>query len=239
MNDTLKTLVAYYEEEKERLLQYIDDYKKEWEYELAHFHVQALFRVNRRLQTLYSLQDRQYDEKSRKQNSIRYLEERLQGESSDYMREAMSKEVLQKKQELEKLNLISDPVRDPPNADSFNDILNNLLERRIKGFTLFLSEEDKFKFDFFYKANALKVVLPYVKLHLKTDILSEESILVLQDIGFTFKSNKSKLVLSLGGDKENVVRELKWRLAKIVFELFYFHSFTGKSCILVREKAQR
>lgn len=236
MDDTLKTLIAYYEGEKERLLQMINDYTKEWEYEFAHFRAQALFQVNGKLQTLYSLQDRQHGEKSMKQNSIRYLEERIHAETSGYMREGLLKMLEQKKQELEKLNQVSEPVK---NDAAFNETLNNLLERKIEGFTLVLSQDDKFQFDFTYKTNVLKVVLPYVKRHLKAEMLSGENISVLRDIGFAYNSNMSRLLLVLAGDKTIITHELKWRLAKIVFELFYFPFFGGKSYISVREKAHR
>jgi hypothetical protein len=239
LDDTLKTLIAYYEKEKRHLRQFIDGYTKEWEYEFAHFHAQALFQVNRKLQTLYSLQDRRYDEKSTKQNSIRFLEERLQAESSDYLHEGLTKMLEQKKKELNKLNELSEPVNDPPNGGALNEALNNILERRIEGFALLLSQDDNLLFDFSYKARTLKVVLPYMKRHLKTEMLSDENILVLQDMGFKYNSNKSRLILLLNGEKAVIVHEIRWRLAKIVFELFYFPSFEGKSSLSIRDKASR
>jgi hypothetical protein len=237
LDDTLKTLIAYYEEEKKRLLQSINDYTKEWEYEYAHFHAQAVFQVNGKLQTLYSLQDRRHQEKSMKQNSLRYLEERIQAETSGYMQEGLLKILEQKKKELEKLNQVSEPVND--DSSVFGKVLNSLLERKIEGFTLFLSQEDNLQFDFAYKTNVLKVVLPYVKRHLKTEMLSDENVSVLQDIGFAYNSNMSRLLLFLTGDKNIITHEMKWRLAKIVFELFHFSSLEGKSCISMREKARR
>jgi hypothetical protein len=63
LDNKLKTLVDYYEEEKKRLLEIINGYTNEFEYEFAHFHAQALFQVNAKLQTLYSLQNRKHDEK--------------------------------------------------------------------------------------------------------------------------------------------------------------------------------
>ena len=239
MEDTLKTLIAHYEAESKRLHQFIDEYTKELDYQFAHFHAQALFQVNGILQTLYSLQDRRHGEKSRKQNGIRFLEERLQAEGAGYMREGLAKMLEQKKQELDKLNQVSEPVTCPPNGGAFHEALDNLLERRIKGFALFLSQEDKFLFDFSYRGQTLKVALPYVKRHLKTEMLSDENILVLRDMGFTYNSDNSRLSLSLRGDKTTIVHAIRWRVARIVFDLFYFPTFEGKSFLGIRGKTSR
>jgi hypothetical protein len=53
-------------------------------------------------------------------------------------------------------------------------------------------------------------------------------------MGFDYNKNKSRLTLCLQGSHESITCELKWRLAKIVFELFQFDSFAGKSCIEIK-----
>jgi hypothetical protein len=104
LQDPLNTLIAYYEEEKGRLLKLIDDFVKEEEYQLAHFHQVALFQLNRRLQTLKNIDDNLYDEKSFKQNIIKKLEKELETESSDYLREYLTADLLKQKDALNKLN---------------------------------------------------------------------------------------------------------------------------------------
>jgi hypothetical protein len=236
LDNKLKTLVDYYEEEKKRLLEIINGYTNEFEYEFAHFHAQALFQVNAKLQTLYSLQDRKHDEKRMKQNNIRNLEERIKEETSAYLKRVLLKKMEQKKLELEKLTQVSEPVNE--NNTVFNETLNNLLETKITGFTLFLSQEDRFQLDFTYKANVLKAVFPYVKQHIKTSMLSDEAILVLHSLGFVYNCNNCRLLLFITGDKSIIKYELEWRLAKIVFDLFNFSSFEGKSCISVKDKTR-
>lgn len=239
MDYTLKTLIAYHEEEKNQLLQLIDEYTKEWEYQLGHFHAQALVQVNGKLQTLYSLQDRGYGDKNWRKEHIKRLENELHSEVAEYMKEYLSKKLQREREVLEKLNQVQDPVNDPPNGGAFAEALNSLLVGKIRSFTLFLSQEDKFHFDFTYKAKTMRVVLPSVKRHLRTEMLSEENTLVLQDINFRYSKNNSRLILDLKGTKEDIAHEMKWRLAKIVFELFYFPTLAGKSCIAIKDNSHR
>lgn len=239
MDDTLKILIAYYEEERKQLLQLIDEYTKEWEYQLAHFHAQALFQVNGKLQILYSLQDRGYSDKHWREEHVKRLENELNSENAEYMKEYLSKELQREREVLEKLNERRDPVNDPPNGGAFDEALSSLLQGAIRGFTLFLSREDKFHFDFTYKSKTLRVVLPSVKRHIRTKMFSEEDTLVLQDMGFEYNNRNSRLILYLKGTKEDIAYELKWRLAKIVFEILDFPTLAGKSCIAIKDKANR
>jgi hypothetical protein len=50
-------------------------------------------------------------------------------------------------------------------------------------------------------------------------------------LGFAFTEDESKLVLKLQGDKDEVLKELKIVLSKIVFEIFYFREFDNESYI--------
>lgn len=235
MDNSLKILIDYYEEEKKRLLQQIDDYTKEWEYQFAHFHSLALFQIQHKLKNLYSLEDPAYGQKEMKQNSIRYLEKMLH-DGPDYIREYFSGRLQQAKSELEELSKIEPPVSDPQMGNMFEEIVKRLLARDINGFALFLSYEDNFALNFSCGTRSLKVVVPHIKRHLKTGMLSDENILVLQEMGFAVNKNQTRLILLLQISPEAILHEINWRLAKIVFDLFYFPSFKGKSCIVIKEK---
>ena len=80
MDDQLKTLIAACEEEKTRLQILIDEYLKEEEYLLAHYHSNALHDLNKKLRILHNFDDEFYDNKESQINKIRYYE-RLKNES--------------------------------------------------------------------------------------------------------------------------------------------------------------
>lgn len=239
MEDKLKTLIAYYEEEKSRLLKLIDDCLKDDEYQLAHFHQQALYQLNGRLQTLQNIDDIFYDEKSHKQRRITALEKRLEEASSDDWKEYLNKDLQRHKEELEKLNQSSQNKTASENENIVDKTILDLVERKIKGFKLILKKAGNFLLDFSYRKEALKVVLPNLKSLTNKWTLHEDNINTFINLGFVLTDNQSTLVLKLTGDKEAIIQNLKIILSKIVFEIFYFKEFQNETYIQIKTKASR
>jgi hypothetical protein len=239
LEEKLNTIIAYFEEEKTRLLQQIAEYTKEWEYQMAHFHAQALFQVNRRLQTLYSLKDRRYDEKRRKRERIQRLENRLQTEGSEYMRQYFSQELQKEKEAFEKLSQFVEPVNGLPDGGAFAKALKDLMEKKISGFKLFFDKDSNLMFHFSFRGKTLRVTFYNMKRHIKTGRFFEDDISVLQGMGFTYNKDKSRVVLHLQGDQLTILDQLNWRFAKLTFDFFDYRSFEGQSFLEVVEKASR
>jgi hypothetical protein len=120
-----------------------------------------------------------------------------------------------------------------------DEVFFKLLERKIKSFKLVLKKSDNLFLQFNYSNKALKVSLPFVKLHKKKMTLYNSSIRSFNHLGFSFTKNESKLVLELKGDKDEILGNLKITLSKIVFEIFYFKEFTNESYIEINEKSSR
>jgi hypothetical protein len=239
LEDKLKTLIAYYEEEKSRLLKLIDDCLKDDEYQLAHFHQQALYQLNGRLQTLQNIDDIFYDEKSHKQKWITVLEKRLEEATSDDWKEYLNKDLQRHKEELEKLNQSSQNKIASENENILDKTILDLLERKIKGFKLILKKADNFLLEFSYRKKALKVVLPNIRSLTNKWTLHEDNINTFINLGFVLIDNQSKLVLQLTGEKEAIIQKLRIILSKIVFEIFYFKEFQNETYIQIKTKASR
>ncbi len=237
MDESLEILVAYYEDEKKHLLQQIEEYAKDWEFEFAQFHTQALYKVNSRLRTLYSLQDRNFPDKDMKKNIILNLENKIQSEGSAPMLEYFTLRLQKEKESLSILEQNIDPVKDL-HSNLFNQSLNQLLKREIRQLTLHLNRDDQFIFEFSYRAKVLKVNIPYIKKHLRNNILTEENMIVLGKMGFVYNKNKSSLTLLIHEAREKIASEINWRIAKIVFELLQFSSFEGKTFIEIRDRSR-
>jgi hypothetical protein len=233
VNNELKLLISLYEEEKVRLQKLIDECLIETEYLMAHYHSQALYQLNGRLQTLKNIDDKLFDEKDFKQRRIDGLQNRIETESSDYMKEYFMKDLQRAKEELEKLNQIPPKAKVSYNETLLDETLKKLVDKKIKNVKLILKKTDNLILGFSYSKKMLKVILPYVKQHIKKWILYDDKITSLKNLGFYFIENETKLILTLTGDKEDILKRIKPILAKIVFEIFYFKEFDNESYIQI------
>jgi hypothetical protein len=239
LEDKLNTLIAYYEEEKSRLLKSIKDCLREDEYQLAHFHQRALYQLNGRLQTLRNIDDIFYDEKSYKQKWINVLEKRLEAANSSDWKEYLAKNLLKHKEALEKLNQSSRQETSSHNENIFENTILDLIEKKIKSFRLVLKKTDNLLLEFSYSRKTLKVILPHLKVLINKWTLHEDNLKTFINLGFVLINNQAKLVLELTGDKEIIIGNLKTILSKIVFEIFYFKEFQNESYIQIKTKASR
>ena len=239
MDNQLKLLISLYEEEKIRLQKLIDECLVETEYLMAHYHSEALYQLNGRLQTLHNIDDKLYDEKSYKLNRIKGLEKHIATEASDLMKEYYSKDILKAKEELEKLNEIHNQQTQPKDPSLLDEVLQRLIQKKIKNLKLILKREDNLFLGFSYSNKILKVTLPYVKQHIRKWTLYEDNINSFKYLGFELTENESKLTLKLSGNKNDILVKLKVILSKIVFEIFYFKEFDNESYIQFTEKASR
>ena len=237
MDNQLKLLIFLYEEEKLRLQKLIDECLVETEYLMAHYHSEALYQLNGRLQTLKNIDDKLFDEKDFRQRRIDGLQKRMEAESSDYMKDYYVKDLQRSKDELEKLNQIPKQPMLPDNATLFDETLKKLIDKKIKNLKLILKKADNLFLGFTYSKKTLKVTLPYVKQHIKKWILYDDNINSFKKLGFDLIENETKLTLTLTGDEEEILNKLKAILSKIAFEIFYFKEFDNESYIQFTDKS--
>ncbi len=235
----LRHLISLYEEEKVRLQKLINECLIETEYLMAHYHSEALYQLNSRLQTLKNLDGKLFDEKDFRQRRIDGLLKHIETESSDHMREYFVKDLQRAMEELEKLNQTPNQSTLPENNTLLDETLKKLVDKKVKNLKLILKKEDNLFLGFSYSKKVLKVTLPYVKKHTKKLILHDDNINSFKNLGFNLTENETKLNLTLTGDKENILNRLKLILSKIIFEIFYFKEFENESYIKFTEKASR
>jgi hypothetical protein len=239
MDSQLKLLISLYEEEKIRLQKMIDECLVETEYLMAHYHSEALYQLNGRLQTLKNIDDKLFDEKNFRLREIDYLQKRIEAESSGYMKEYYEKDLQRNKEELEKLSRNPKQPTLPDTETLLDEVLKKLADKKIKNLKLILKKADNLVLGFSYSEKTLKVTLPYVKQHTKKWILSDNHINSFKKLGFDLTDSESKLTLVLIGNKEDVLKKLKTILSKILFEIFYFKQFANESYIQFMDKASR
>jgi hypothetical protein len=238
LENQLNTLISLYEEEKGRLETLIKACLLDEEYLLAHYHRNALYRLNGRLQTSQNIQDSRYDAKQYQLRKIDFLEKQL-ADGEDTIDNYHSTELERAKEALESLQQ-KPPGRTGGNTSSlFHDIIIKLLNRKVMDVKLILKKEGNFFFAFTYSNRALKVILPDVRRHLKQFALHEEKLLAFKKLGFYPAASGNKLVLTIVGDKEDILNRLEIIMSKVVFELFYFKEFKNQSYIHYTERAGR
>jgi hypothetical protein len=237
--DKFDAIVAYWENERSKLMVLIENYVKDQEYELAHLHQQALTIVNGRLQTLKNIDDKLYDRKYFMQEGINHLHKLLDAEPQEELRAYWRNEIEKKEKELLRLNQEPKQITSITHPNIFTESLTALIDGKIRGCKLTLNKSRNLTLLFSYKKQILTIKLPYIKQLLKSWMLDDEKILQLDHLGFRMQADGKTLILQLKGERESVQYEAMLILSKVVFELFYFKVFENESFLEIVPKRKR
>lgn len=237
--DKFNAVVAYWENERNELIALIETYVKEQEYELAHFHQQALTTVNGRLQTLKNIENKLFDRKYFMQEGINHLRKLLEGEPREELKAHWRNEMDRREKELQRLNQEAKQINPTTNPNIFTESLIALVDGKIRGCKLTLKKSHNLTLLFSYKKQILTIKLPNVKQLSKSWMLEDEKILQLDHLGFRMQPDGRTLILQLKGERESVLYEAMLILAKVVFELFYFKVFENETFLEIVPKRKR
>jgi hypothetical protein len=163
VDNYLKLLISLCEEEKGQLQQWIDQCLIDTEYLMAHHHSQALYQLNRKLQTLKNIDDKLFDKKYFLQEKIDWLQKQIEAESSDYMKDYYLKDLQRTEEALEKLHQAPKPETPAGQETLLDKMLKELVNKKIKHLKLILKKADNLFLGFSYSNNVLKTTLPHVK----------------------------------------------------------------------------
>lgn len=237
MDDQLALLLSLYEEEINQLEKRIEESLADKEYQMAHFHSEALFRVIHKVRTLRAIEDEFSEEKYLIGLSLKHLYTQLDTLKNIEGKAWLSEAIEGYKARLEKLNGIK-PKEKTSNISTsfFEQTLKRFLSKQIKHLKLVLSKKDNLCLLFSYNKKTLKITIPLVKQHLKNQRIIEYQIQLFEKNGFILSVNGSRLVLTLTGNKEEILSRSKIILSKIVFEIFNFKDFANESFVQFTEK---
>lgn len=235
MEESLQTIIALLEEEKNNLLQFIQSAIREEEYLSAHAHSMALAQLNRKLLIFKNLEDINHDEKKDLEREIIFREKDLNTEIPDPMRAYFLGELQKLKQQLAELNRISKEPSEVGTSTVFDEVLIKLIRGKIKKFTVILNSRAGLNLEFSTSKNNLKLAFPDIKRQLKNYLLYGSQIELLTRLGFSLTNHDDKLVLQLPMKDMSSIDTLKTILARIVFEVFHFKEFSGQSFIKINK----
>ena len=98
-------------------------------------------------------------------------------------------------------------------------------------FTLTLLESKRFYCHFKLVRKTLILTIPEVRRHREDYTLAKRHVRSLKRLGFKLYDNKDKLMLFAPYSTSEEVNAVQRILARITFEVFYFKSLAGETCI--------
>ncbi len=154
-------------------------------------------------------------------------------------RDVYLRELREHKAALAQLNEQIEPPDSSGNERAFENTLGDLLAGKYNSFNLILDKKQRLLFQISYSRKTLTTRIPFIKRHIKNETFSDRDLRVLNTLGFRTTRGRTKLVLQLQGTKEEIADEIKWRLAKIVYELLYYRTGEMESYIEFNAKKGR
>ncbi len=235
MENRIQLIIAQCEEEKLQLQQWIKEFLAESDYLAAHYHSQALYRLNHQLYTLRSIDDKLYEQKFFREHRIEGLKRMVENEKFAHARDFFEQEILNTLKEIEDLNKTPSQEISKDDETILEQALKDLIDKKIKNFKLILNKKNNLLLRFSYSNKKLNVSLPYVKHHVKKFLLTDEKIDVLKRLGFDLSDNQTVFSLIINDEKEKIIVRLRSILVKIVFEVFHYKDFKNESYIQFTE----
>lgn len=226
-------MIQELEKEQASLKRLIEDSVQNQEFLMAHFHAEALENINRQLQTLRNLEDKNFDNKRSIESSIRICERQLELDHSDTFKRHLQSQILRLKQELDQLNERSKVGA--IDSDILTKYLESFVRNKLKGIKVILRRSSSFIFLIKRHRSGVRIMIPNLKALRKNYIINDENIRHFYALGFVIDDRESRLTLILSRDKNDLLTALKKIMVKIVFEIFYFRNFAGDTFIEVQE----
>ncbi len=234
--DDLQTLIKELETEKSELLRLIDEAVKEQEFLIAHFHLEALEQINRRLQTLKNLKDEFYDDKYFIKRVIENLRKKFKEEPDDSLKSITSRFIDEKEKELSELNQIPKRQKSKSGKNVLLDYLSQFVRGEIRGLHITLGKTGNLSIEINRIKVGAKLTMSNIR-KLEADyLLSEERILKLKGLGFMSNKKGDKAIISISGKKNELTDKIIKLISVIVFEVFYFKELGSEGTIEILNK---
>ena len=229
MNEELKELLNYYEEEKALLDSLIKEDLIDYDYKSAGLHSNALFKIENQIRLLKLLIDPLADEKKSLSRQIEFFSTQADLSGSNEYRIFMLAQIDKK---LDNLNKQKPEYFN--DAQEFDNVIFDLLEKRIEGFTFHLKKSANLYLDFSIKNSYLRIKLtPFSKLR---DYLSidKSEVINLKQIGF--RKNKSKKYLRYKYPSVQFRDSIfiKTIISRVIYEVFFYHDLDTATTLEIK-----
>jgi len=210
----------------------IQVYLKEEEYRFAHYHQAALRRINKNIHTLRIFENPLLDKTEWHRKSLTIWEDMLGTVGlPDEQKLRILQQIEQEKDAFRKLEEASVQSKTIPPENTMDQALSDLFSHRIPYFKLHLTQKNTFYFKFRYAKRTLFITMPFIKNLTRRFHLNKKKIKALTILGFALSKGGNKLSKTLKGDTDEISKQAKVLLSRIVFDIFYVQEFDDQSAI--------
>ncbi len=224
MKSDLDELVAHYEAQAATFKQYLQECLLIQDYLGAHDYSRSLNLIKNELQMLHNLKDPLYDEKQRLKNwdkNLDYLTTKF-NRTKEYWQKSLEGQRLELEQLIEK----EEAQKIVYDSQEIDDTLFDLYERKIKGFKLYLNEEDNFYFDFRLSAtNILEILVEATTVISSKYSFYRDNLNKYKKLGFQFNKEETLLTFEYNMNSFKGAVDIKTLLARILFKTYSYRSF--------------
>lgn len=226
MKSDLNELIELYEAEKESIENCIKSNLEEGEYLNAHFHSQALFKVDHHLRMLYKMKDPFYDEKNETERMLSMYERfdnRGIASNLDSYYKKMTDEYKAKLQELNEES--KKPLFDDQKID---DALFGLWAGIYRGFVLYLNRKDNLSITFESTDDELLDISISVKSALNVDYFfgdddeEDNPLNKFKGLGFKLNNAGNKLIYKYDMRNFRDAIAIKVLLSRVIYDVFTY-----------------
>lgn len=214
MNEEINELLSHYQEEKAFLDSLIKESLAEEDYHAAWLHSKALSKIKNQIRIIKSLLDPHASEKEYLKNRIDLLSEQIDfNQSEDYKTYFLNQ--IDKK--LDELNSFKSGYFN--DGQEFDDVIFDLIEKRINSFVFHINKAANFYLKFSLKKNYLKInFTPFLEVNEGYNISSPE-ITALKQIGFRKNNLETYLQYkySLDGFKDAIF--IKTIVSRVIYDV--------------------
>ena len=217
MNEEINELLSHYQQEKVFLDSLIKESLSEDDYYTTWLHSKALSKIKNQIRIIKSLLDPHANQKEYLKNRIDLLSDQVDFNQSEEYKTYFLSQIDKKLDELNSYK--SDYFND---GQEFDDVIFDLIEKRIDSFVFHINKTANFYLKFSVKKSYLKIKLtPFSQVKEGYGINNPE-IMVLKQIGFRKNNSKTHLQYkySLDGFKDAIF--IKTIVSRVIYDVFFF-----------------
>ncbi len=233
MDDKLELLIKHYDSEVATLQQLIkEELDTEENYQAASWYQRGLSAAKSELRILHSFNDPFYSQKDRVLQRITWFKQKLSGYKEgeeNYLK--FSALIKFTENEYEALLLQDPPPVPDPRPHIFEEAVDKVFKREIKGVHLIINENSGLRFEITRKRSQVTVTVPWRIKPKKAEHLDEYQLKRLAKFGFEVKKLPLRLVKCFSLRQREVEADLKTFMARCYFEILNPHGMQNQGYI--------
>ena len=236
MKSDLDELIELYEAERQYLQDCIKDNVGGWEYLHAHYHSEALFKINSQLTIFYKLRDPFYDKRIELERMILMYEAIIKRRGITDNDSYYAKEVSNYQAQLQKLN--DEKGKPLFDGQEIDDALFSLLEGAHNGFVFYLNVENNLGFTFELSESGFLDISITLKSILGIDYFfsleddDPDPLIRFKELGFLLNVSGNKLVYRYDMRNFKDAIRIKTLLSRIIYDIFTHADFDSPASMM-------